>query len=112
MDCFRIGIFSVVNQSFFEYFASKIYNSCIPHSFITSIKEDLVRVDICQQEEIIRIIEEFKPTCIIHCAAQRFPDKVEQDPAGTLKLNVEATKNLATLAGLQILYTLLNKPKL
>jgi len=76
-------------------------------SAFSRIKEDLVRVDICQQEEIIRIIEEFKPTCIIHCAAQRFPDKVEQDPAGTLKLNVEATKNLATLAaksGITMLY--------
>ena len=39
---------------------------------------------------------------IIHCAAQRFPDKVNQDPEGALKLNVEATKNLATLAGVKI----------
>jgi len=46
------------------------------------------------------MIQEFKPTCIIHCAAQRFPDKVDKDLEGTLKLNVEATKNLAVLAGL------------
>ena len=29
----------------------------------------------------------------------RFPDKVDNDVEGTIKLNVEATKNLATLAG-------------
>ena len=56
-------------------------------------------MDICRKEEIVKIIEEFKPTCIVHCAAQRFPDKVDKDPEGTLKLNVEATKNLASLAG-------------
>jgi dTDP-4-dehydrorhamnose reductase len=39
------------------------------------------------------------PNCIVHCAAQRFPDKVEKDLDGTIRLNVEATKNLAVLAG-------------
>merc|ERR1712136_587898 len=62
------------------------------------VREGTVRVDICHKEEIIKIIEDFKPAFIIHCAAQRFPDKVNQDPEGALKLNVEATKNLATLA--------------
>lgn len=40
------------------------------------------------------------PTCIVHCAAQRFPDKVEKDVDGTVRLNVAATKNLANLAGI------------
>jgi dTDP-4-dehydrorhamnose reductase len=39
------------------------------------------------------------PNCIVHCAAQRFPDKVDKDLDGTIRLNVEATKNLAVLAG-------------
>ncbi len=39
------------------------------------------------------------PNCIVHCAAQRFPDKVDKDFDGTIRLNVEATKNLAVLAG-------------
>lgn len=33
----------------------------------------------------------------MHCAANRFPDKVDKDPEGTRKLNVEATRNLAKL---------------
>lgn len=31
----------------------------------------------------------------MHCAANRFPDKVDKDPEGTRKLNVEATRDLA-----------------
>lgn len=34
---------------------------------------------------------------MIHCAANRFPDKVDRDPEGTRKLNVEATGSLAKL---------------
>lgn len=34
---------------------------------------------------------------MVHCAANRFPDKVENDPEGTRKLNVEATRDLARL---------------
>lgn len=33
----------------------------------------------------------------MHCAANRFPDKVDKDPEGTRKLNVEATRDLARL---------------
>ena len=34
---------------------------------------------------------------MVHCAANRFPDKVDNDPEGTRKLNVEATRDLARL---------------
>lgn len=33
----------------------------------------------------------------MHCAANRFPDKVDKDPEGTRKLNVEATRDLSRL---------------
>ncbi|KAF5710046.1 dTDP-4-dehydrorhamnose reductase [Fusarium mundagurra] len=35
---------------------------------------------------------------IVHCAAQRFPDKVDKDPEGARELNVAASKALAKLA--------------
>ena len=60
-------------------------------------------MDITNVSEIINVLEEFKPKYIVHCAAQRFPDKVDNDVDGTIKLNVEATKNLATLAGSYII---------
>lgn len=33
---------------------------------------------------------------VIHCAAERFPDKCEADPEGVKRLNVEASRKLAT----------------
>jgi S-adenosylmethionine synthetase len=39
-----------------------------------------------------------RPNYIIHCAAERRPDVSEKDPAATLRLNVEATRTLATVA--------------
>lgn len=35
----------------------------------------------------------------MHCAAERKPDVFEKDPAGSMFLNVEVTRNLAELAG-------------
>ena len=54
--------------------------------------------------KINKIIQEFKPSGIVHCAAQRFPDKVEKDKDGTIQLNINATKHLATKAGKQAMY--------
>jgi len=73
----------------------------------TRTGENLVKVDICHPEEVDKIIQEFKPSCIVHCAAQRFPDKVEKDKDGTIQLNINATKHLATTAannGITMLY--------
>ncbi len=61
----------------------------------------MVQVDICNVHKTEELVKKFMPTCIVHCAAQRFPDKVDKDVEGTIKLNVEATKNLAVLAGKQ-----------
>ncbi|XP_046653424.1 methionine adenosyltransferase 2 subunit beta-like [Daphnia pulicaria] len=60
--------------------------------------EDLVSIDICNHAKTEELIRNFMPNCIVHCAAQRFPDKVDKDLDGTIRLNVEATKNLAVLA--------------
>jgi len=57
--------------------------------------EGLVKLDITNFDETRSYIEKLRPTHIIHAAAQRFPDKVEADFEGTLKLNVESTRNLA-----------------
>jgi len=42
-------------------------------------------------------LNEIRPQAVIHCAANRFPDKVDKDPEGTRVLNVEASRNLAKL---------------
>lgn len=40
----------------------------------------------------------YQPNVIVHSAAQRFPDKVENDYAASYELNVTASKKLAALA--------------
>lgn len=83
---------------------NKVSKLCKNKSTLLPIKnyfrtgENLVKVDLCDFEKTEEIVESFKPSCIVHCAAQRFPDKVGKDIEGTVKLNVEATKNLSILA--------------
>lgn len=37
-----------------------------------------------------------RPQVVIHCAAQRFPDKVDADPQAARDINITASKSLAT----------------
>ncbi|KAM0559781.1 hypothetical protein ACHAPJ_004305 [Fusarium lateritium] len=57
-----------------------------------------LRVDLGNENEVAEILDETKPQVIVHCAAQRFPDKVDKDPEGARALNVAASKSLAKLA--------------
>ncbi|KAJ9088282.1 hypothetical protein DSO57_1024663 [Entomophthora muscae] len=61
-------------------------------------KGDLRKVDLCDKEALSSLLDEVKPQVIIHCAAERRPDVAEKDTAGTLKLNVEVSENLASEA--------------
>nr|CAD7199505.1 unnamed protein product [Timema douglasi] len=59
---------------------------------------NLHKLDITDSNEVRHAILNFKPNIIIHCAANRFPDKVDLDPNGATKINVDATKSLALIA--------------
>ncbi|XWX02016.1 hypothetical protein V2A60_010048 [Cordyceps javanica] len=59
---------------------------------------DILKVDLGNASEINKLIEDTCPEVIVHCAAERFPDKVEKDPEGARKLNVSATSWLAEAA--------------
>ena len=50
------------------------------------------------EQEMENVIKEVEPDCIIHAAAERFPDRVENDFEMAMKLNVNTSKNLAILA--------------
>lgn len=38
-----------------------------------------------------------RPQAVVHCAANRFPDKCDKDPEGTRALNVAGSQSLASL---------------
>ncbi|CEI38835.1 hypothetical protein FVEN_g4637 [Fusarium venenatum] len=56
------------------------------------------KVDLGNENEVANFLDDTKPNVIVHCAAQRFPDKVDKDPEGARALNVAASKALAKLA--------------
>ncbi|KAK0674137.1 hypothetical protein QBC41DRAFT_310435 [Cercophora samala] len=58
---------------------------------------DILKVDLANADELKKVLDDVKPQVVVHCAANRFPDKVDKDPEGTRALNVEAPRTLAQL---------------
>lgn len=58
----------------------------------------LERIDLSQIEQIPAFLDRTAPSVIIHTAAERHPDASEKDPAGTRRLNVDATAAIAQWA--------------
>lgn len=55
-------------------------------------------MDITNAAEIQALLEVEKPDFVVHAAAQRAPDKVENDYESTRQLNVTASKNITEIA--------------
>lgn len=67
----------------------------------------LVKVDLCDKDQVEKILEDFRPTVVVHLAAERRPDVVEKRLEATKALNVSATDTLADLCdkrGIFLLY--------
>ncbi|KAI8140380.1 RmlD-like substrate binding domain-containing protein [Fennellomyces sp. T-0311] len=60
-------------------------------------KAGLVKLDLTDNQAVEAFIKEQKPNVVVHCAAERRPDVAEKDHEGTLKLNVQVPRTLATL---------------
>ncbi|KAI4282937.1 MAG: hypothetical protein L6R38_002556 [Xanthoria sp. 2 TBL-2021] len=58
----------------------------------------ILKLDLEDQDAIEATLDEIKPQVIIHCAANRFPDKCDLDPDGTRALNIAASRRLALAA--------------
>ncbi|KAI1305657.1 hypothetical protein F5Y03DRAFT_148537 [Xylaria venustula] len=57
----------------------------------------ILKVDHTKPDEVEAVLDNVKPSVVVHCAANRFPDKCDSDPEGTRALNVTATESLASL---------------
>ncbi|KAK4697013.1 S-adenosylmethionine synthetase, partial [Lecanoromycetidae sp. Uapishka_2] len=57
----------------------------------------ILKVDLSKPVEISSVLQEVKPEVVVHCAANRFPDKCDLDPDGARKINVEASRYLAEM---------------
>lgn len=65
----------------------------LAHSRATGV---LKKVDLLDFDETKRVVKNFKPHILIHAAAERRPDVVENDEETCMKLNVGVTKTLAS----------------
>ncbi|KAI1178496.1 hypothetical protein F4777DRAFT_537824 [Nemania sp. FL0916] len=65
------------------------------HSRADGVK--VLRVDLGEPDQVEAVLDKAKPSVVIHCAAERFPDRCDKDPEGTRALNVTATETLAAL---------------
>lgn len=68
---------------------------------------NMKKVDITEESQVKDVINTFKPSVIIHSAAERRPDVVEKDPNKTQQLNISATQYICQAAksvGAWVLY--------
>ncbi|GFY48673.1 methionine adenosyltransferase 2 subunit beta [Trichonephila inaurata madagascariensis] len=65
---------------------------------LTRATGDLVKLDLTDTDAVRNVINNYKPHVIIHCAAERSPEKVETDYIAAKKLNVSVSRNLAQFA--------------
>ncbi|XP_044633638.1 methionine adenosyltransferase 2 subunit beta isoform X4 [Equus asinus] len=61
------------------------------------------QVNLLDSDAVHHIVYDFQPHVIVHCAAERRPDVVENQPDAASRLNVDASGNLAKEAGAAVL---------
>lgn len=69
--------------------------------------EQLVALDLTQQDQVRRVLDQVQPQVVIHCAAERWPDRCAEQPETAWQLNVDSTRALAELCqarGAQLAY--------
>mmetsp|Transcript_44793 Transcript_44793/g.106324 ORF Transcript_44793/g.106324 Transcript_44793/m.106324 type:complete len:383 (-) Transcript_44793:164-1312(-) len=59
------------------------------------IQGDFVSCDLTADGKAQQVVEEFRPTVVVHLAAERRPDAVAKDPERARKLNVDVVQYLA-----------------
>lgn len=57
----------------------------------------LVKCDLNNREELQAQFDEFQPDIVIHCAAERRPDRLEADRDYAVRINAEASRSVGEL---------------
>ncbi len=73
-------------------------NELLRDSDVEIINTDVSELDICDLEQVRRLLAEKRPDTIINCAAHTAVDKCETDVKNAQKINGLGPKNLATAA--------------
>lgn len=63
----------------------------------TRAKPPILPLDLCNEKQVEQLLIQEMPDVVIHAAAERRPDKCENEQQQTLALNVEVSRQLASL---------------
>lgn len=58
----------------------------------------MTKLNLLDKDAVTNLLNTISPDVIVHCAAERFPDKVENDPQAAYDLNVGVSAHLADVA--------------
>lgn len=61
------------------------------NSLLSNSRHHFVRGNICNKELIDRLLSQFHPRAVVHCAAETHVDRSIQNPAAFIKSNIEGT---------------------
>ncbi|CAJ0939545.1 unnamed protein product [Ranitomeya imitator] len=64
----------------------------------TRVRPKHEMLNLLDSSAVKELVEDFKPDVIVHCAAERRPDVVENNPDSATMLNVGASENIAKVA--------------
>ena len=82
----------------------ELLNRGVDESSILAVDKE--EMDITNKDEVFKVILDFRPDIIFHCAAYTAVDKAEDDEDNAYKINVTGTKNIVD-ASLEINSTVL-----
>ncbi|KDR17569.1 methionine adenosyltransferase 2 subunit beta-like isoform X1 [Zootermopsis nevadensis] len=93
---FLTGASGLLGRAVYKRFANEGWT--VYGTAYSRVVEGLHKLDLTDDTEVKKSVTKFKPSFLIHCAAQRFPDKVDLDPVGAAKINVDSSRHLAHIA--------------
>lgn len=70
---------------------------CTGTVFSSAEQKGLIKLDLTDSTKVSLVLNNLNPDIVIHCAAERRPDVVDNNPEAALELNVSATHHLAKL---------------
>ncbi|XP_074649989.1 methionine adenosyltransferase 2 subunit beta-like [Tubulanus polymorphus] len=85
------GASGLLGRALFEVFSACPQWEVLGLAFRRT-KGNLRKVDLTDRDEVSSVINSFKPDIVIHSAAERNVDKIENEPVGTKALNITATQ--------------------
>ncbi|WP_444891120.1 dTDP-4-dehydrorhamnose reductase family protein [Microbulbifer sp. DLAB2-AA] len=88
------GASGLLGRSVFKQLSNNPTFSVIGTAFSRS-GENLIRLDLSDSSAVKASLNDIKPEVVIHCAAERWPDRCADNPDTTWQLNVSSTELLS-----------------